>query len=167
MKKILLAIDYNPAAENITETGYALARALNAEVTLAHVISEPACYPEYSFPIMGFDGFNSDCAFESIEEQQNEAARFLSSVVIHLGGENIKTTVLTGKTSEAILQYADEYKADLIIMGTQSHAGFEKIVRGDAVAKVLKHAAIPVLIVPPNKQETEQTIEHREMHLYI
>ena len=58
MKKILIALDYEPSAEKIAETGYAIATALNAEVILLHVVAEPAYYSsmEYS-PIMGFSGF--------------------------------------------------------------------------------------------------------------
>jgi len=30
MKKILIALDYNPSAQKIAETGYALAKSMNA-----------------------------------------------------------------------------------------------------------------------------------------
>ena len=76
----------------------------------------------------------------------------VAAVVKHLGDSTIKTSVLDGKTSEAILQYAAEYKADLVVMGAHSHNGLGKIM-GDVAAKVIKHAEIPVLIVPADKQE--------------
>lgn len=147
MKKILIVIDYNTCAQKIAETGFEYARIMNAETCIAHVIADIAYYPmEYS-PMMGFEGFSADGVFKSLEEQENEAERFLEAVINHLGDSNIKTKTLTGKTHEAILEYAGEYKADLIVMGANSHTGFDKIL-GDVTAKVIKHTETPVLIIP-------------------
>ncbi len=58
MKKILVAIDYDPSAEKVAETGHALAQAMKAELVLLHVIAEPSYYSSMEFsPIMGFTGF--------------------------------------------------------------------------------------------------------------
>jgi len=58
VSKVLIAMDYNPTAQKVAETGYSLAKSMNAEITLLHVISDPVYYysVEYS-PIMGFNGF--------------------------------------------------------------------------------------------------------------
>lgn len=153
MKKILIAIDYNPCAQKVAETGFSYARAMNAEICIVHAIADTAYYSmEYS-PIMGFEGFSPDSTFKNMEEQENEAKRFLAAVVNHLGDSTIKTKVLDGKTSEAILEFAKEWNADLVVMGAQSHNGLEKIIMGDTVSKVLKHTEIPILIVPTDKQD--------------
>jgi len=57
-KKVLIALDYNPTAKKIAENGYALAKAMHAEVILLHVVADPVYYSstEYS-PIMGFVGY--------------------------------------------------------------------------------------------------------------
>jgi len=44
MKKILIALDYNPSAQKIAEAGHALSKALGAEVCLTHVIGDTAYY---------------------------------------------------------------------------------------------------------------------------
>jgi nucleotide-binding universal stress UspA family protein len=167
MKKILIAIDYNPCAQKIAETGFAYASAMNAEICIVHAIADIAYYfsMEYS-PVMGFEGLSPDCAFKSKGEQENEAKRFLAAVVNHLGDRNIKTCVLDVKTSEAILEYAAEYKADLVVMGAHSHNGFGKIM-GDVTTKVIKHAEIPVLIVPADKQELSLADKKQEILQYI
>lgn len=57
MKKILIALDYDPTAEKIAETGYALATAMKAEVVLVHVIAEPAYYSSMEdFPLWVLPG---------------------------------------------------------------------------------------------------------------
>ena len=152
MKKVLIAIDYNTCAQKIAETGFEYARTMNAEICIAHAIADIAYYSTEYLPMMGFEGFSPDCVFKSLEEQENEANKFLEAVVKHLGDSNIKTKVLTGKTHKAILEYAREYKADLIVLGAHSHNGFEKIL-GDVTARVIKHTETPILIVPPDKKD--------------
>jgi len=167
MKKVLIAIDYNPCAQKIAETGFKYAKETNAEICIVHAINDVAYYAmEYS-PIMGFEGFGPGSSFENVEEQTNEAKRFLDTVVKHLGDETIQIKVVDGKTSEAILQYAKEYGADLLVMGAQSHNSFEKLIMGDVVAKVLKHSAIPLLIVPTDKQDMDKIAKQVDMHQYI
>jgi len=58
IKKVLIALDYNPTAQKVAEAGFSVAKTMNAEVILLHVVSEPVYYSseEYS-PIMGSNGF--------------------------------------------------------------------------------------------------------------
>ena len=57
MKKVLIALDYDPTAQKVAETGNLLAGSMNAEVILLHVISDPVYYSSMDYsPIMGFSG---------------------------------------------------------------------------------------------------------------
>ena len=58
VRKVLIAMDYNPTAQKVAEIGYSFAKSMDAEITLLHVVSDPVYYSslEYS-PIMGFNGF--------------------------------------------------------------------------------------------------------------
>jgi nucleotide-binding universal stress UspA family protein len=162
MKKVLIAIDYNPFAQKVAETGVLYARAMHAEICVVHVIADIAFTSmEYS-PIMGFEGFSSDNAYKEMEEQEKEAHRFLEAVVKHLGDSSIQTKVLDGNTSNAILEYAAVYEADLIVMGTQYHHGLEKLITGDIVGKVINHAAIPILVVPGDQQDISRIARQQE-----
>jgi nucleotide-binding universal stress UspA family protein len=44
LKKVLIALDYDPTAQKVAETGYSLAKAMGAEVILLHAISDPVYY---------------------------------------------------------------------------------------------------------------------------
>jgi len=37
VKKVLIALDYNPTAKKVAEDGYAMAKAMNADIFLLHV----------------------------------------------------------------------------------------------------------------------------------
>lgn len=55
MKKILIAIDYNPTATGIAESGYSLAKSMNAEVILLHVVADYTYYSSLDYsPVLGF-----------------------------------------------------------------------------------------------------------------
>ena len=60
MKKILIALDYDPSAQKIAEAGFLLAKSMNAEATLLHIIADPVYYSSTIYdPIMGFGGYSA------------------------------------------------------------------------------------------------------------
>jgi nucleotide-binding universal stress UspA family protein len=60
MKKVLIALDYEPPAQKIAETGYILAKAMNAEIVLLHVLSDANYYASLNyFPLLGYEVFKN------------------------------------------------------------------------------------------------------------
>jgi len=154
MKKVLIALDYNPTAQKVAETGFSMAKAMNAEVILLHVISDPVYYSstEYS-PIMGFTG-NMDkvlLQLDSVDGLKNASQLFLDKSKHHLGDESIQTLVKEGDFAESILKVAKDLHADIIVMGSHSRKWLENIVMGSVTEKVLHHTSIPLFIIPTKK----------------
>jgi nucleotide-binding universal stress UspA family protein len=44
MKRILIALDYDPSAQKVAETGLSFAKAMKAEITLLHVLANQQDY---------------------------------------------------------------------------------------------------------------------------
>ena len=151
MKKVLIAIDYTPASEKVAETGYALAKAIKAEVAIVHVITEAAFYAMDYAPIMGYKGGYTTGTLEVLDDITKEAENFLAASVKHLGDSSITTMVLQGETRAAILQCSIDWNADLIILGSHSHHGLERLFSTDLAGYILKHSKIPVLAIPTNE----------------
>lgn len=151
MKNILIAIDYDPSAEQIAEKGYELAQASNAAVALIHVISDAVYYTalEYS-PVMGYTGFSSPNMVPMVDIVQLKAAAkdFLEQTKKHLNDESISTIVGEGDCADAILQTAKDIGADTIVIGSHSRRGFEKILMGSISEKVLNNTDIPLYMIP-------------------
>ena len=148
MKKILIALDYNPSAEKVAETGYAIAKAVQAEVTLVHVITDPSYYAiEYS-PIMGYQGGYTSGITAIVDDIKKEAENFLAASVKHLGDNNINTMVLDGEAPGSILDYAKDWKADLVVMGSHRHHGIYRFLIPDIAVDAVKHSTIPLYIIP-------------------
>lgn len=149
MKKILIALDYNPTAQKVAEIGYDLAKAMNAQVILLHVTSGAIYYSSLNYsPIMGFDNFANAVETNTTEELRRVAQDYLDKSKKHLGDETIETVVKNGVFGETILNTATELKVDIIVMGTHSRRGLEKILIGSVAEDVLHHSTIPLLIIP-------------------
>jgi len=156
MKKILIAIDYNPTAQNIAETGYSLAKSMNAEITLLHVVADYTYYSSLDYsPIMGFDSFSNlgMLQTDTVTELQSAAEEYLKKIKTHLGDPAIKTIVKDGDSGGAIIDAAKELNADVIVMGSHSRRGLEKILMGSVAEKVLRNSHIPLFIIPVWKRK--------------
>lgn len=154
MKRILIALDYDPLAEKVAATGYTLAKALNATVQLVHVVVEPSYYAsvEYS-PIMGFTGFSDAGAYQATEDLIKEAQRFLEESRKHLGDETISLSVVEGDFADALIEAAKDFDADLIVMGTHHRKGLDKLLMGSLAEKILNSVSIPLLTIPAPHQD--------------
>ena len=156
MKKILIALDYNPTAQKVAETGFALAKTMKAEVVLLHVVVDIDYYiATEHYSVMGFAGFRDSIPAElqNTKELIKATKRFLDKTKKHLGGKNITTLVKEGDLAETILKTADTQKADLIVMGSHSRKWLENIIMGRVTEKVLHKTRIPVFIIPTKKQD--------------
>lgn len=155
MERVLIALDYNPTAQKVAETGYLLAKTMKAEVVLLHVIAEPIYYSSFEYgPIMGFTGYiNADLLnIVDPEELKQASLDFLTQSKNHLNDDQIKTMVAEGNIPETILKVAGELPADVIVMGSHSQRWLEKIMIGSVTEAVLNHTAIPLFIVPTKER---------------
>ena len=154
MKKIVIALDYDRSAEKVAETGYKIAKMLNAEVTLLHVITEPSYYTGEKLPIMGYYHGHNTGSTALARDIKEEAERFLAASVKHLGDNSIKTIILEGEAAGAILKYSETWNADLIVMGSHRHYGLDRLLVTHVAAHVLTHSKIPLLTIPTEDEKT-------------
>jgi len=152
MNKVLIALDYNPSAQKIAETGFTLAKAMKADIVLLHVMADPAYYAAYEYsPIMGFNSnFISPETLppDTVDDIKKAAVEFLTSSKEHLGDAAIQTLALEGEVAATIVKTAKEIQADIIVLGSHSRRGLEKILMGSVAEKVLHHSSIPLFIIP-------------------
>lgn len=154
IKKVLIALDYNPTAQKVAEEGFSMAKAMNAEVTLLHVISDPVNYTSTGHVlIMGFVGKMDipPMGKDSVDALKTASVEFLEKLKLHLGDKSIQTVVKEGDCAEAILKTAKEIHADIIVLGTHSQKWLENILIGSVAESVLHHTSIPLFIVPTKK----------------
>ncbi len=154
MKKVLIALDYDPTSKTVAEQGYSIAQSMDAVTILLHVITDPVYYASSQYsPIIGFEGYMEmePFQFDTIEGVRNASEHFLDKYKKHLGNKTIETMVMEGDFADSILAAAKGVHADMIVMGSHSHKWLENIVIGSVTEKVLRHTKLPLLIIPTKK----------------
>lgn len=149
MQKVLIAIDYNPVSEKVANKGYELAKKLNCEVCLIHVVTEKAYYEISYSEFMGYVPVEENIEQRKKNDELHKVGLdLLNCAAEHLKDPNVKTHVAEGKTADAILKYSDEWGADLIVLGTHSHRSLEKLFLGTVASKIIEKTKIPVHLIP-------------------
>jgi nucleotide-binding universal stress UspA family protein len=153
MKKILIALDYDPAAQKVAEVGYSLAQAMKAEVTLIHVVSDFSYYSSIEHAPMGFIGYidTHPNELDIIESLKNVGQDFLDKSKLHLADNTIKTIVTDGDFATSILATAKELDINVIVMGSHGRKWLQAIIMGSVTEKVLHHTSIPLFIIPTSQ----------------
>ncbi|MFY9154466.1 MAG: universal stress protein [Prolixibacteraceae bacterium] len=151
MKKVLIALDYNPSAQKVAETGYLLAKAMKAEVVLLHVITDSGYYSAVTHgSIMGFPGY-MDPGLTNVTQPEilrKKSFDFLDQTKKHLKDETIESEVIEGYAAAGILKIAKKINADLVVIGSHSKRWLEKILVGSVTEEVLRDSTIPLFIIP-------------------
>jgi nucleotide-binding universal stress UspA family protein len=156
MKKVLIALDYNPTAQKVAEVGFSMAKSMNAEVILLHVITDPVFYATAGYsPIMGFNGYIDvgPVQLNNTDGLKQASLQYLDKSKQHLGDKTIQTLVKEGDFADSILETAKEENADIIVVGSHSRKWLENVVMGSVTEKVLHHTTIPLFIVPTKQSK--------------
>jgi nucleotide-binding universal stress UspA family protein len=150
ISRILIGIDDSKFAENAAVYGFELAKKFNAHVGLVHIV-EPMVSPintNDSVTGMPFveTGINE---VEMLNIQENIGDNLVSRTIQkHAGDLQVTHFNEYGATADGILHCSKEFKADLIVIGTHSRSGFDRLLMGSVAESVVRHAEVPVLVVP-------------------
>lgn len=138
VQKILIAIDEGPAAETIALAGMQLAEKTGAEIALVSIVDTTA--------LMTSGGIApAELAAIMKKDHKKNHEIILNKL---FPGINVHTFVEQGKPSEAILKVAEEWKADIIVLGTHGRKGISHLLMGSVAEKIVRHSAKPLFIIP-------------------
>lgn len=87
-----------------------------------------------------------------MEVNEMEAARDLDRFVARSsppGGRRVTIRVVDGEVEQAIRTRAEEWSADLVVLGTHGRGGFERFLLGSVAADVARRGTTNVLVIPP------------------
>jgi nucleotide-binding universal stress UspA family protein len=154
--RILCPVDYSDSSRHALDHAIAMARWYRASITAVHVY-EPLFLPVPEVAVAGYAGPfekttpSRDLLMRGLKE---EALAWLRSAT----DMDLDVDVLIGAGSpvRAILDRARMLPADLIVLGTHGHIGFEHLVLGSVTEKILRQARCPVLTVPPRANATSK-----------
>lgn len=145
LDRILMATDFSPAAERAVQYAAALARRFGATLDLVNVLNLALNGADYGGGTMPLDVI----AQGNEVELRHERHRF----------DDVPTVITLLESFapvDAILAHADETRPQLIVMGTTSKSGLEKLVLGSTAEQIFRRATIPVLTVGPHARIPER-----------
>jgi len=140
LQRVLIAIDFCPASAQ----ALAVARQhfSSATLRLLHVMrpSDVAANSAAGATHTGTSPLSSKDMRESAEK---EAMQKLES----WAKEDEERAVGVGNAAEEIMRQAEEWGADMIVMGTRGRSHISNMLHGSATEWLIRHAHQPVLVV--------------------
>ena len=145
--QILVPVDFSPLSEQAALKGAALARQMQAELTLLHIFS-----PEFIYPYPEMVGEMMPPVMVDLGEQMRTAAEFAMQRFIDRirpSYPNLKPELIESaeRTGSAIADHASRIQADLIVIGSHGHSGLNRILLGSTSDRVVHESPCAVLVV--------------------
>ena len=146
--RILLTLDGSPFAAQALPHGASLARQYAAELIVLRVIAGLHPHglnyvPETLLPEV--QAYTQGIQIRWVAEVQQEQAQVVTE--LRQSGINASSAIEVGDPAETILDFAENNRADLIVMSTHGRTGVQRFMYGSVAEKVLQGAPCPVLLV--------------------
>ena len=136
-KKVLIATDNSEPSMKAAETGFQLASQLNAETAMVFVIDTAKTRGDADAGILPQD---------QVAKLRIEAEKWFDSLITQ--GQVFERFILEDKPSQGVMNTAQEWGADLIVVGTKGKTGIKRLLLGSTAENVIRQSTIPILVVP-------------------
>lgn len=155
--RILIGIDDSPYADNAAAYAFELANKFGGEVGLVHVISPITNAPVIDDNITGLPLESAPVTDVTLMQIESDLSDNIVDRTIKKYGEGLKITKFTeyGDTAESIVNSAHVFAADIIVIGTHSRTGFDRLFMGSVAEHVVRYADVPVLVIPLKEAEKQ------------
>jgi nucleotide-binding universal stress UspA family protein len=154
IKKILAPTDLSPFSANGVRYAFNLARALGAEVILAHAVSTREFMSHAtSLKITSSGAETNDLLGKLLEVHEQPLQKFMEEQLVSVGVDlNVQPIVEMGDAHSLIVKWASDKAVDLIVMSTHGRSGLPRMILGSVTEKVLRSASCPVLAIPSHER---------------
>ncbi len=148
-QKILVAIDQSPRSEEVFKQATELAKLQGAKLMLLHCLTLPRSNQDFG------DRYNAnlDKFMQQAQAQVNEsmeATRKWMNGFVH-DAENMGVEVdwdwRIGEAGHQLCAAAQDWEADLIVVGRRGHQGIKEIMLGSVSNYVLHRAPCSVMVI--------------------
>ena len=146
ISKILVAIDGSEHSFKASEYALELAKSFGAQLYAVTVTYIPA-----SDHLSQKEVLSKSLVEDSSNNSMKDAGNWFENFTQNAKEDNIqlKTELINSArpVDYVILEYAEEQKIDLIVVGTKGRTGFKKLLLGSIASSIVTYAHCPVLIV--------------------
>ena len=150
IKRILVPTDFSEPAEAALKWATTLAREVDAQLYLLHVVPEPYAYPWGSelstMPL-------TDILAES-ERSADEQLHQLAAIT-QLPLQRVATRAVIGTPVDQILATIAEENIDLVVLGTHGRGLVGHLLLGSVAERVIRRSPVPVLTMHGDARTAE------------
>jgi len=151
-RNLLVPTDGSPASLAAAGPAEKFARLFNSEIFVLHV-ERPVVSPGAILP--GMEAGSMPPPSEPTPSLDDEATREAAERFRRAGLRVTRRTVLGDPAAEIIDQASAGI--DLIALATRGRSGFSRWLTGSVTERVLRHAAVPLLIVPEERTKADRS----------
>ncbi len=148
-KRILCPVDASDSSNRSSSEAIKLAKESCATIRFLHVI-------DTFYPIL--DGIETGNSTEVIKAWHERGISLLEQAKADalVGGVNADSIMLetsSNRVSDVVISQANEWPADLIVMGTNGRRGLNLFLMGSNAEAVIRTSPVPVLTVSSSTQK--------------
>lgn len=163
-KHILIGVDGSELGEHALAHGLALAKVLNATVTVVSV-TETWSTIELALEASK-DRHNPNPLLQFEKAAAAVAQRILDDAALKAKAAGVPYQlkhVANRKAAEGIIETAEKTGADLIVMASHGRRGLNRMLLGSQAYEVLTHSKVPALIVREHPKPEVVTVDQERL----
>lgn len=141
--RIIVPLDGSKLAESALPEAEKLAKLTSAELVLIRVVDYSSRDRLGDFGLL----YEYEAIAKALEEEREVATAYLADVSARVAADGlaVSATLVSGIAAKAIVGMARP--GDAIVMATHGRTGMRRWFIGSIAEEVLRHAAVPVLLV--------------------
>jgi len=142
-QRILVPVDGSEVSAIGLREAMRLGREQHAKLRVIHVVNEMAMIAAYEGTIY------SNELIQTLRDSGNKVLMKASDQV-KSAGVQVETALLEahgGSAGDAIVKDAQQWPADIIVLGTHGRRGVARLLMGSDAEQVIRHSTVPVLLV--------------------
>jgi len=150
-KKILVAFDGSEASKHAMDHAVNFADFFNSELLILSVV------PQVMMPVFPDEGFGAApiTAAQDMGEYQDKMKEIYNMSMVdakndihdHFPDMKVETKLMEGRPSSTIVSAAEEYDADIIVIGSRGIGGITGWILGSTSRNVVESCTKPILVV--------------------
>ncbi len=150
-KKILVAFDGSEASKHAMDHAVNFADFFNSELLILSVV------PRVMMPVFPDEGFGAApiTAAQDMGEYQDKMKEIYNKSLVdakndindHFPDMMVETKLMEGRPSSTIVSAAEEYDADIIVIGSRGIGGITGWILGSTSRNVVESCTKPILVV--------------------
>lgn len=138
IERVLVGVDGSEAAGHALIHALRLARVTGADVRAVHVLESPALY-----------GAGPSVDPRIVEAREEVGWNLLDDAADRAGQHDValETGMGDGRPAGVLAAEADEWRADVVVVGTQGHGAIARAIVGSVADELVRSAPAPVVTV--------------------